>query len=388
MKRLYSIFSRRRERRSINQPDTVEQSVPTTTRDSRPISIHNHISVARYEPPRLGLALQGNSQGNFITSATSSKGDDVLPQATTGLYSNEPADLTDQVLQTSPYPVFEGIYSNIFIGEWHGNKVAIKVVRGVGSLCATRRRLSREKKVWSSLSHHSIIPLYGYCERLGEYGAFISPWYANGDTGRHIRQRSVSLGQRLNWWCDIIEGVTFLHAQEPPVIHGDLKPHNVLIDDEGRARLCDFGLVRSLSVEQTSTCHSGTIRYRAHELVNTDERLNTDEQVVTTTASDIHALGCIALELVFLQSPYAGHRAGEQVFKEIYKGNPPATHLPILSEPSQPIRQFWAVLEACWNRDPLVRPSALQLQHYISSCKNELLKSFRDGLIPAPAALI
>lgn len=69
---------------------------------------------------------------------------------------------------------------------------------------------------------------------------------------------------------------------------------NVLIDDDGRARICDFGLVRVLSDDTTgfgtTTTHTGTVRYLAYELV-------VSEHPVPTVASDVHALGCVGLDV-------------------------------------------------------------------------------------------
>jgi serine/threonine protein kinase len=78
-----------------------------------------------------------------------------------------------------------------------------------------------------------------------------------------------------------------------------LTPHddqaNVLIGDDGQAKVCDFGVTRLLAEETmgmtTTSAHIGTMRYLAHELVMGDE------QPVTTAASDIHALGCLGLEV-------------------------------------------------------------------------------------------
>jgi serine/threonine protein kinase len=71
----------------------------------------------------------------------------------------------------------------------------------------------------------------------------ILQWYANGDVGSYIRRHSVTASQRFEWvrvkiilgyeeltcikWCEIIEGVAYLHSHEPVVIHGDLKPVSV-----------------------------------------------------------------------------------------------------------------------------------------------------------------
>jgi serine/threonine protein kinase len=70
-----------------------------------------------------------------------------------------------------------------------------------------------------------------------------------------------------------------------------------LIDDYGHARICDFGLVRILSNEKTGMTttseHTGTTRYLAYELV-------APGQPITTTASDVHAIGCIGLDASLL----------------------------------------------------------------------------------------
>jgi serine/threonine protein kinase len=77
---------------------------------------------------------------------------------------------------------------------------------------------------------------------------------------------------------------------------------NILIDDYGRAQICDFGLVRIFLDEgssgmTTTTNHTGTERYLAYELVATGEFAS------PTTASDIYAVGCIGLEVGFNRYP-------------------------------------------------------------------------------------
>jgi serine/threonine protein kinase len=70
-----------------------------------------------------------------------------------------------------------------------------------------------------------------------------------------------------------------------------------LIDDEGHARICDFGLVRIASGLRgtgwtTTTSHTGTVRYAAYEFVNPDE-----DHIVSTKEGDIYSIGCLGLEV-------------------------------------------------------------------------------------------
>jgi serine/threonine protein kinase len=115
-------------------------------------------------------------------------------------------------------------------------------------------------------------------------------------------------------WCEILEGVIYLHSHQPIVIHGDLKlvmtlislpkicsddilQTNILIDDQEHARICDFGLARILSEIKTdlttTTNYTGSLRYMAYELARTDEPFT-----VPTASSDMYAMGCLGLEVL------------------------------------------------------------------------------------------
>ncbi|PVF91771.1 kinase-like protein [Serendipita vermifera] len=157
-------------------------------------------------------------------------------------------NLTGQVTRGADL-VFAGNYSTVVMGDWNGTKVAIKDIRGQGTLVATKRRLKREREVWGCLKHENILPLYGYVDDFGLHGALISPWYKHGQSGEHIRKNELRASQRFELWCDVIKGMVYLHSPNPVLIHGDLKPINVLVDDDGRARIwildwCGFFLTR------------------------------------------------------------------------------------------------------------------------------------------------
>lgn len=315
-----------------------------------------------------------------VICTTSAAGNTLLPYATEEPYSYVPCGPTGRVVQTSAYAVVEGTYSDIFRGESNGSKVAIKVIRRVYSLETMKRKLRREKEVWGSLQRRNIVPLYGYSEGFGSLGALISPWYEKGDVGTFVRTQPTCALQGLQWLRDIIDGLVYLHSRHPPVIHGDLKPTNALIDDEGHARLGDFGLVRIPSEGRKTgytaeANHTGTPRYLSYELVQPEKP---DEHVIPTTASDVHAVGCIALEIVFLQLPYANRQVVGQIYGDISKRVPPAATLPWEGVPPPAVKDLWKMVVACWNIDPAARPSAAQLQKYMRDHEDDLKEAFRD----------
>ncbi|KIM28485.1 hypothetical protein M408DRAFT_69893, partial [Serendipita vermifera MAFF 305830] len=160
-------------------------------------------------------------------------------------------------------------------------------------------------------------------------------------------------------WKDVVSGVSYLHSFNPVLIHGDLKPRNVLIDEGGCAQLCDFGLSRIFLEEgssgmTTTSIHTGTERYLAYELVVSGDEAH------PTTASDIHAMGCIGLEFVFLQMPYSNriNNLRGVIYSDIRKGVPPAR------QPGDyPYNSgfTWSLLADCWTQDPVKRPDASQV---------------------------
>ncbi|KAG8822409.1 hypothetical protein FRC19_006043 [Serendipita sp. 401] len=211
------------------------------------------------------------------------------------------------------------------------------------------------------LDHPNILPLYGYAEedkRFQPLGALVSPWCHFGNASDYLSQNENQLDEfhRVDLWKGVIRGVQYLHEYHPGIVHGDLKPANVLIDNSGNPKICDFGLVR-LFMESgqsgftTTSDHTGTVRYLSPELVTGE---------LTSMASDIYALGCIGLEFVFSILPY--HRRQNSlpvnILLDIRDGKPPAERPEDLDGY---LENKWEMIESCFHRDPSRRPSASDL---------------------------
>ncbi|KIM33464.1 hypothetical protein M408DRAFT_154742 [Serendipita vermifera MAFF 305830] len=320
---------------------------------------------------------------------------------------NRPAslrNLSGEVRQIGLHATFEGNYSNVFKGIWNGTLVSIKVIRGVGVSQPVLAKIREQREAWWHLQHPNVLSLYGFSDEFGSYGASISPWLKNGSAGTHLRRNPVKPTQRFQLWCDVVEGLAYLHTRNPPVVHGDLKPANVLMDDNGTGILCDFGLVHIVSDEvatgmTTTTNQTGTVRYLACELVNSDDMPD------PTMASDIYSLGCLGLEVgfffytssslkpflqfLFLRSPFANRRTPAQIFRDIASNVPPAPHIPFAGEPPVPVERYWRMLTQCWNPEPEQRPNATQVRDYLHESKSQLVAILEDdNFVPAPGLIL
>ncbi|KIM28119.1 hypothetical protein M408DRAFT_52112, partial [Serendipita vermifera MAFF 305830] len=239
--------------------------------------------------------------------------------------------------------------------------VAIKVIKSPGRDEAIERKLRRETLVWYSATHLNIYPFYGCAtdKMFGTFGALISPWCHHGDASQFLGEHggNMAIAERLKLWSGVIDGVSYLHGLKPPVVHGDLKPGNILIDNDLTPKICDFGLARILSDEgdtgmTTTSEHTGTVRYLSPELVSSGT------SVPPTLASDVYALGSLGLEFVYLQKPYSHHKHNlqGQIFRDLRKGVPPATSIPEGYQSSS--QHTWRIIRKCWISSPSSRPTA------------------------------
>ena len=101
---------------------------------------------------------------------------------------------------------------------------------------------------------------------------------------------------------DISQGVRFLHAANPQVIHGDLKGQNILVDSRFRAKVADFGLSQKKRVGAT-----GTPFWMAPELLRGDS--------TNTSASDVYSFGITLYEVYARKDPYEGEDFSEVMEK-------------------------------------------------------------------------
>ena len=185
-------------------------------------------------------------------------------------------------------------------------RVALKIIKaGAGSDMALRR-FQFESQTLAKLSHQNIAQIFeaGTWESENGESPFFAMEYIPGAMGfvEYAQKRDLSIKDRLELFQKICEAVH--HGHQKGVIHRDLKPDNILVDNQGEPKIIDFGVARATDADLTVTTMQttmgqliGTLQYMSPEQCDADpDRID--------TRSDVYALGVILFQLLSGKLPY------------------------------------------------------------------------------------
>jgi len=137
----------------------------------------------------------------------------------------------------------EGSFGEVYKGKYLGSPAAIKKLYFVDDEFM-QKYIEREMETLTSLHHPNIVQLLGICIH-GDDVYIVTEYVAGGNLRKRLKRED---GTPMSWKLKvtIAKGLalamTYLHSKK--IIHRDLKSHNVLLDGDGRVKLCDFGLAR------------------------------------------------------------------------------------------------------------------------------------------------
>ena len=203
-------------------------------------------------------------------------------------------------------------------------------------------RFRREARSVAKLSHPHIVTVIDRGEDEGQQ--FIVFEYVDGENLKQLIERTGPLPMRraVELASTIADALAFAH--EHGLVHRDVKPQNVLLTQDGDAKVTDFGIARSLDVEHGVT-QTGTV-------LGTSNYLSPEQAsgAATTPATDIYSLGVVLYELLTGEVPFTGENFVAVAMRHI--NEPPPSVL--ASRPDIPLR-LAAAVDRALEKDPAQR---------------------------------
>ncbi len=241
-----------------------------------------------------------------------------------------------------------------------GRDVAVKVLRShLSEDDAFRRRFAREGRSAASLSHPNIVQMYDVGE-TPEGVPYIVMEYVEGETLEHrIRERgALSEAEAVDIARQVASALVEAHRRG--VVHRDIKPLNILVTPDGRAKVADFGIARAAT--GATLVNTGTIVGSAHYVSPEQARGGfVDEK------TDVYSLGVVLYEMLTGRTPFQGETAIAVALKHLQEDVLPPSDVRDVSPETEAI-----VLKAL-EKDPMRRyASALAMLEDLQAAQEEL----------------
>ncbi|CAE6489328.1 unnamed protein product [Rhizoctonia solani] len=216
------------------------------------------------------------------------------------------------------------------------------------------KRTAREIYAWSHCNHQGVLPLLGFVCFQGQM-ALVTPWMGAGSLKQYIMKGL--LLKPLRTCSQLAAAVEYLHVTG--VVHGDIKPDNILMTDQGNAQIADFGnavLTRPTSLDFThTTSFNCTIRFTAPEVLREQSRIFTKE-------SDIYALGMTMFNIMTGQPPFAEESVLSFMNAIINMAQPPQPDFGDSLRGHTAKDEMWNLLRRCLAYAPSERPNAKEVK--------------------------
>ncbi|KAJ0946763.1 putative protein kinase RLK-Pelle-LysM family [Helianthus annuus] len=256
----------------------------------------------------------------------------------------------------------QGGFGTVYYGELRGEKAAIKKMEMQAS-----KEFLAELKVLTHVHHLNLVRLIGYCVEGSLF--LVYEFIGNGNLSQHLRgssgRESIPWATRVQIALDAARGLEYIHEHTVPVyIHRDIKSPNILIDEDFRAKVADFGLTKLTEVGSGSlqTRLVGTFGYMPPEYAQYGE---------VSPKVDVYAFGVVLFELVsakeaIVKTNEFGNESKGLVglFDEVLSLSDPSEGLRKLVDPRlgadyplDSVRKVALLARACTHDNAQLRPS-------------------------------
>ena len=216
-----------------------------------------------------------------------------------------------------------GGFGSVYEGALNDkSKVAVKQLEGIGQ---GKKEFRAEVEIIGSIHHCHLVQLRGFCAE-GPHRLLVYEYMINGSLDKHlfygVKSNVLDWNTRIKIALGTARGLAYLHEDcRDKVIHCDIKPENILLDDNFNAKLSDFGLAKLMNKEQSQvfTTMRGTRGYLAPEWIM---------NLPISEKSDVYSFGMVLLELVGGRKNFEPSEVSEKryfpayAFDQIERGSP------------------------------------------------------------------
>eukprot|EP01087_Luapelamoeba_hula_P002897 TRINITY_DN1270_c0_g1_i4.p1 TRINITY_DN1270_c0_g1~~TRINITY_DN1270_c0_g1_i4.p1 ORF type:complete len:635 (-),score=100.22 TRINITY_DN1270_c0_g1_i4:301-2205(-) len=243
--------------------------------------------------------------------------------------------------------IAEGKYGTVYKGKCRGQSVAIKILHNQHLSNEKLEELRTEVEIMSRLRHPCILLLMGVCTDKDKIALVME--YVEGkslDRILHDSKINLSLQTQLHIAKDIAKGMNWLHCLDPPIIHRDIKPPNILVNASYDVKVCDFGLscVKEIPKpdEELRDTAVGSPIWMAPEVLSGH---------LASEKSDVYAFAIVLWEIMTRKSPFSNVRSFDEFLDDVIDNHkrPPL--------PDDMDANLKKLIEECWSGNAKKRPN-------------------------------
>jgi len=239
-----------------------------------------------------------------------------------------------------------GSFGQVYRGQWRGTEVAIKKLPMQNFTQQMIDDFMREIHLLSLLRHPNIVQFLGAIA-VPPTPILVTEFMERGSLHAilHNHHKKVSWKKLKHVAIDAAKGLNYLHTNIPQIIHRDFKSHNLLVDGNWRAKICDFGLSRIIDNATTGRDKKmtlcGTPSWAAPEVLRNEPY---------TEKVDIYSFGMVMWEMVSRQDPFPNVPPFQVI---LMVGT--QRHRPTIPDNCPP--EWRTLLTICWEDNADLRPS-------------------------------
>ena len=195
-----------------------------------------------------------------------------------------------------------------------GRQVAIKILSDrYAQDDGFVERFRREASAAAGLNHQNIVAVYDRGQAEGTY--YIAMEFLDGPTLKDeiVRRAPLPEAEAVNWATQALDALDFAHKRG--IIHRDVKPHNMVLTEDGRLKVTDFGIARAQNTQQMTEVGSivGTAQYLSPEQAR---------GLAVGPQSDLYSMGIVLYEMLTGELPFTGDGAVDIAMKQVSDAPP------------------------------------------------------------------